>query len=1280
MTDESDRLYELFAEARQRPPDERTAFLVEACQGDQSLRHELKRMLAQAEQAEEESLFDHDAPEAPVGNPLGWVSGAPHIPGYEIQEVLGQGGQGVVYKARQTAFDRIVGLKVLKLGALADRGAVNRLQTEVRLLARLNHPHIVQVYDLGQFGDPPQWYFALEFCAGGGLDDLLKQRLTDRRCYTPREAAELVRTLAIAVGVAHAESIVHRDLKPANVLLDSAGSMKVTDFGLAKDINVDETMTLPGLALGTPAYMAPEQTLADGSAVTPATDVWALGVILYELLTGKRPFQASDLLGMWTKIQQEEPPSPRRFARIPRDLEVICLKCLDKTPGKRYSDGTALAEDLGRFLAGHSIEARPVSSTEKVARWVGRQPVVASLLALVVLSLSGGMVATSWFAAVAQRQAKTLRGQKVVVQRQAKTLRGQKEDLTRQRDFEARRAAQERHSRLMTAALRAWEQQDLARAERLLAATPHRDVAYYYVRRLCLRNGSPIELGRRTKVTSLGWSPEGAQFVSAEADGRLEVWDSRTGESQYVLQPDHPEHIATCVAWSPDGGRILSGSRDTTIKIWDVFNQETRSTLQGHTGAVTSVAWSPDDLSVLSGSLDRCVRIWNTTTGETQQILRGHTDAITSVAWSPCGEFVLSGSLDNTVRLWDATTGEPRGIFRGHTDDITCVVWSPTGKRILSGSRDHTAKIWNLEGQVLLTLSGPAHPFACATWSADSLRILGAFQNGEAAAWSATTGSRKQTLRVRSKDMGVAAWASGGQRIVSGASDGTLRTRDFGPVHRKITLRHREPHLKYAAWGPEATIIITAPQDSWRANIWTLPKKQERLVPKSASGSVTALAISPDGSLAACASSTWGMTVWNSQTGDTVESGNDELPITSLTFCPKARHLTWGTSNGKVKCWDLKTGERSENLQEHTKAVLSIAWSPDGHSLLSGSLDHTARIVRISPKEPRRLTLEGHTDAVTTVAWNPNSLRVLSGSRDNTVRIWDAVTGETQQILRGHTDDVTSVAWSPDGQKFVTGSKDQTVKIWSVQGEELLTLSGPACPLVSVTWSSQTRRVFGVFQDGEAVVWDATTGEQLDTFWVGAGRLHAAWRGNQQSIVAAVTVPEQLTDQFTDREREVAIWAMSEGKQNLTRTLKARQCPVTAFATSPDGSLAATGSSIGTVRLWDLSTGKLVQSVRAPHHWPGKIRGPGEEVINLAFSPDGAKLLYNLEGGTVVLWDLVTDRRTWFHDHVKSISWNPSGKAFAYSSGSLVKICDAFQPVQEQPSFFQPNSLLINSD
>lgn len=382
----------------------------------------------------------------------------PQVPGYEILRELGRGGMGVVYKARQVKLQRVVALKMVLAGAHAGAEQLARFHTEAEAVAHLQHPHIVQIYEVGEHEGLP--FFSLEFVDGPSLAERIGGK------PQPVElAARMSQRLARAMAYAHQHGIIHRDLKPANVLLTAEGEPKVTDFGLAKRLESDASQTRSGTLMGTPNYMAPEQARGEVREVGPLADVYALGVILYEMLTGRTPFLGASILDTLHLVRTQEPVPPSRLQpKVPRDLETICLKCLEKDPAKRYSSAQMLADDLDRFLAGEPIQARPVSAPERLWRWCRRNQRVAALSAAVLLLLVSLAVGSTAFSVVVSRQAEQLRQQKAVAEKARDQARASERQAqsARQEAERAAEVARQAQSQAELARQRAEKQRELA--------------------------------------------------------------------------------------------------------------------------------------------------------------------------------------------------------------------------------------------------------------------------------------------------------------------------------------------------------------------------------------------------------------------------------------------------------------------------------------------------------------------------------------------------------------------------------------------------------------------------------------------------------------------------------------------------------------------------------------------------------------------------------------------------------------------------------------------------
>jgi WD40 repeat protein/tRNA A-37 threonylcarbamoyl transferase component Bud32 len=644
----------------------------------------------------------------------------PNVSDYEILGKLGQGGMGIVYKAYHHRLRRVVALKMILEHAADDEQRRARFRTEAEAVARLQHPHIVQIFDIGEHGNIP--YVTLEYAEGGSLDKKLHSTP-----LPPADAARLVEILARAVHAAHQRGIIHRDLKPANVLLTADGTPKIADFGLAKKLDASVAQTQSGHIVGTPSYMAPEQAAGKISAIGPATDVYALGAILYELLTGRPPFKAATAIDTVLQVLQDEPVSPRKLQpRTPRDLEAICLKCLEKKAGRRYASAAALADDLERWAASKPVRARPVGALRRLLKRVRRRPAPA---AAVVLSGLVALLASGVGVVLLQVRERAQHEQYFNQIRLADSLLSTSNSLLSTSNSQSK---------------------SLVRADEILEECPDRlrRWEWRYLKRRAYdlsweKRPEGTLFSYRQRVRSLAFSPVGPL---ATADKEITIWDASTGWQLRCTFSGHTDAV-TCVTYNPDGSRLASASQDKTVKVWYATTALELRTLRGHTGWVHSVAFSADGQHLASASEDKTVKVWDVTTGEELRTLTGHTDAVTCLTYSPDGKRLASASNDKSVKLWDAVNGQQLLTLAEHIDRVNCVTFSPDGQRLASASSDLTVKVWDaITGQELFNLAGHTDRVNSVVFSPDGQRLVSASDDKTVKIWDAATGREILTL------------------------------------------------------------------------------------------------------------------------------------------------------------------------------------------------------------------------------------------------------------------------------------------------------------------------------------------------------------------------------------------------------------------------------------------------------------------------------------------------------------------------------------------------------
>jgi eukaryotic-like serine/threonine-protein kinase len=1002
----------------------------------------------------------------------------PQLAGYEVLGELGRGGMGVVYKARQVGLKRLVALKMILTGEHAGVQERARFRAEAEAVARLGHPNVVQVYEVGEHQGHP--YLALEFVEGGGLD-----RKLAGSPQPAQEAAALVATLARAVAHAHAQGIVHRDLKPANVLLTADGTPKITDFGLAKRLDDGALKTQSGAVLGTPSYMAPEQAAGRTREVGPAADVWALGAVLYECLTGRPPFRGGTALDTLQLVVGAEPVPPRQFnPAVPRDLETVCLKCLRKDPRQRYASADDLAADLGRFLAGRPVLARPVGPLERAWRWAGRHPAVAGLLAALFGSLTAGTVVATLFALDAREKAKQTLAEKVKVQR----------FLYPFRMGECRRVWEDGRPDLLRRFL------DEQRPDRT-DGVELRGFEWYYWRN-CLRS-EPFVLRRvRGTLSCLAASPDGRRVAASSGPHSVLVWDladRQPGEPVPSLSlGGHADQVKSIV-FSPDGAALATVSVARSIRVWDAATGKELASLNGHALPVGVAAFSPDGrrLATASGRSDQHpadaageVKVWEWADGREVASFRGQPGGTFALAWSSDGRWVLSLGRD-AVAGWDVDRGQPLAGWAG-LPRYGEACFSPDG-RLLAVAPLFDQKVLVFEaasGRQTAILKGDALSARGLSWGAEG-RTLARPDTTSFVVWEVADGALPLCHRDPRRPPVEEVVLLPDSHVLAATADGAVRVWDRGLLGPGSSCSPREP-FEPARQTADGGLLVTAvltPDGSLLATQFNgavlLLDAGGRLVSKfpfpDADG-LTGLAVSPDGKVVATAGRRLDLPgtvrLWEARTGRDLGTLTGHAgTVAAVTFSPDGRRLVTGGQDHTARIWDAATGREMQVLRGHESPVLAVGFSPDGRRVVSGSGDGTMKIWDAGSGRETH-ALQGHTQGVTCAVFSPDGRRVASGGGEQGVRLWDAETGQEVAVLAGDAAGVRALAFAPDGLRLAVAAGEAGRVYDTVTGEETMALRwrAPYLGMVSLAFSPDGETLVGVSESTGLISWHAPRG------------------------------------------------------------------------------------------------------------------------------------------------------------------------------------------------------------
>jgi WD40 repeat protein/tRNA A-37 threonylcarbamoyl transferase component Bud32 len=987
---------------------------------------------------------------------------------YELLEAIGQGGMGIVYRARQKTLNRLVAIKMLRSDGIQDPTFVQRFREEAELIAQLHHPHIVAIHEVGNFEGHP--FFSMDLVDGTNLAQVIV--LCGPHGIEPRRCARWLKSVSEAAHHAHQQGIIHRDLKPSNVLIDELDEPHITDFGVAKRLSAKLDLTAAGQIVGSPYYLAPEQ--AAGRPACVGSDVYSLGAILYHMLTGRPPFQGDSIASVLRQVAEADPILPRLLhPGTPRDLEAICLKALEKDSNRRYASALELAEDLGRYISKQPTRARPLGPSGRVARWCRRQPVRAGWAGTLLLAILLGVLGIAWFWQRAERE----------------------------RDSALRQV----YAGDLKLAQLALENGDLGDARRLLnkhrpshgmgTASDRRGWEWRYLWALSRDEAAAVMTRQSNGLAGLRFSPDGSQLAVRQPNGNIDLWDwpSRTHTGTLTNQG-----WQRAFEFSPRGDLLASANRDAAggpvLSLWDTQSRRILQDLP-QPSAVASLAFSPDGALLATYHLDAVFRLWSLPSGSLVTNLPAtpaSNNEMRVPLFSPDGTILALGEMDGRIRLLRPPAELLAEIpTPAEGNGVSALAFSPDGKVLASGYgySVETIHLWNTAtGEPLARLEGHRSSVSALLFAADGRTLYSASADQTLRAWDIQ--ERRQLARWQGHTDGITglALAPEGRALVSCAGDGTVRVWNLSSQQRASS--HVVLPIRVAPYGAPFTHdsrrLLTA-SATFPVTFWDVATARavESILPLGTNHH--SVALSPDDRLVAAGSLDGVLQIWDRHEHRLVRSWQiNPIPIFGLRFLDQGRSLvSLSVIPGQVaelRRWSVGSWEELPFGSVVSQGCYGFDQSPDRRHLALSYFDGPVRLWNYLTGQLERTFESG---GGWTPQFSPDGLQLIAAVAGH-AKLWEVASGRETGVLESPANGIVSAAFSPDGRRVVTGSGvgmslRPAVHLWDpVAQRDLLSLHSDGAFTGWTQFSPDGNTILALSWHGLAELWRAPSWETIE--------------------------------------------------------------------------------------------------------------------------------------------------------------------------------------------------------